>query len=182
MTLFRNLKLMTAIDSEKGIGKDGGVPWDLPTDLAWLEESTSKTCDPCKRNAVIFGRRTYFSIPESDRPYKGRLNIVLSSSWTGEEQSSNDVVYVRNWTEIERTLEKFSSELESVWVLGGSAVYQHALQNDLIEEVRITEIQKLFSCDAFFPEIEWRSRFEAADERQMTENGVSYSMSRLLRK
>ncbi|KAF8385520.1 hypothetical protein PRIPAC_74662 [Pristionchus pacificus] len=182
MSLFRNLKLMTAIDSEGGIGKDCAVPWNLPTDLSWLEMSTLLTTEPNKRNAVIFGRRTYFSIPESNRPYKGRLNIVLSGSLTGEEQSTNDVVFVRNWAEIERTIAKFSHELENVWVLGGSEVYSYALDKDLVEEVRITEIQRDFACDVFFPRLEWRHRFTIAQTKRMNENGVDYSMNILLRR
>ncbi|GMS79886.1 hypothetical protein PENTCL1PPCAC_2061, partial [Pristionchus entomophagus] len=182
MTLFRNLKLMTAIDNKGGIGKDCSVPWNLPTDLSWLEMSTRLTLDPTKRNAVIFGRRTYFSIPQSDRPYGGRLNIVLSSSWSDEDQSTNTVIFVRNWMEIERVLEEFSSDLENVWILGGSEVYRHALENDLVEEVRITEIEEQFDCDAFFPKLDWRGRFDIETTRRMRENGIGYSMTIMRRR
>jgi dihydrofolate reductase len=41
---------------------------------------TSETSVEGKRNAVIMGRVTYFSIPEKFRPLPGRLNVILTRS------------------------------------------------------------------------------------------------------
>lgn len=32
-----------------------------------------------KKNVVIMGKNTYFSLPEQNRPLKNRLNIVLTN-------------------------------------------------------------------------------------------------------
>ena len=57
---------------EKGrliIGKDGALPWNIPSDMVWFAECT-------RGHAIIMGRKTYESI---GRPLPGRDNIVMSS-------------------------------------------------------------------------------------------------------
>ena len=40
---------------------------------------TTSRCPEGKLNAVVMGRKTWEAIPESHRPLKGRLNIVLTT-------------------------------------------------------------------------------------------------------
>jgi dihydrofolate reductase len=41
-----------------GIGKDGGLPWKLPEEMAFFKKVT--TCSrPSTRNAVVMGRKTW---------------------------------------------------------------------------------------------------------------------------
>jgi dihydrofolate reductase / thymidylate synthase len=75
------LQLVVAATAEgMGIGKGGVMPWNLPTDMAYFKELTSRTRDPRKRNVVIMGRKTWESIPAKFRPLRQRINIVLSRS------------------------------------------------------------------------------------------------------
>ena len=49
--------------------------------MAYFKRTTLDTEDsPNTRNAVIMGRKTWESIPNSFRPLVGRLNVVLSRS------------------------------------------------------------------------------------------------------
>jgi dihydrofolate reductase len=41
-----------------GIGKDGGLPWKLPEEMAFFKKVTI-TSRPLTQNAVIMGRKTY---------------------------------------------------------------------------------------------------------------------------
>ena len=61
------------------IGKDGGMPWHVPEDLAHFREVTTGA-------PVIMGRRTWESFPSRFRPLPGRRNIVVthSDSWANE--------------------------------------------------------------------------------------------------
>jgi hypothetical protein len=52
------------------IGRDGDMPWRLPSDLKHFKAATLGT-------PVIMGRKTYLSI---GRPLPGRANIVVSRS------------------------------------------------------------------------------------------------------
>jgi dihydrofolate reductase len=70
--------IVAACGKSFGIGCNGELPWRLRSEMKYFAETTSKTKDPNKRNAVIMGRKTWESIPSKFRPLKSRLNIVLS--------------------------------------------------------------------------------------------------------
>ena len=59
---------LVACDLNGAIGKQGGLPWKLPSDLARFKQRTMGA-------PLIMGRKTYESI---GRPLPGRLNIVIS--------------------------------------------------------------------------------------------------------
>lgn len=123
------------------IGRDGGLPWHLPSDMRKFRELTSG-------HAVIMGRRTFASLPAKYRPLPRRRNLVLSSNphiaLPGAEVFPN-----------------LASALEACdgkgFVIGGSVAYRDALP--LAERVHVTEIEHELHGDAYFPELpasEWR--------------------------
>ena len=58
------------------IGRDGGLPWHLPADLAFFKKTTTG-------HPIVMGRKTYESI---GRPLPNRRNIVLTRDpdWSAE--------------------------------------------------------------------------------------------------
>ena len=70
------LSMVMAMDRNKLIGKDGGLPWHLPAELAYFKSVTMG-------KVLIMGRKTYLSI---GKPLPGRVSIVVSASGqlTGE--------------------------------------------------------------------------------------------------
>lgn len=76
----RTVDVVVAATRAGGIGVGGGLPWHLPTDMAFFKAVTARTRDPALHNAVVMGRKTWASISPKFRPLRGRVNVVLSSS------------------------------------------------------------------------------------------------------
>jgi hypothetical protein len=57
------------------IGRDGGIPWHVPEDLARFKELTLG-------HTVVMGRRTWESLPARFRPLPGRRNVVVSRKFS----------------------------------------------------------------------------------------------------
>ena len=151
---MRPFNIIVALDLENGIGKDGKLPWYLPTDLAHFKKITTQTKDPLKMNALIMGRKTWESIPDSFRPLPGRLNIVLTR---------NKDFFVPESVITKQSLEAALSALdegdkknkvETVFVVGGGNVYKEAIALDECQKIFATQILHRFHCDTFFPTLQ----------------------------
>ena len=62
------ISIVVAMDRDRVIGRDNGLPWRLPSDLEHFKRMTMG-------KPIIMGRRTHESI---GRPLPGRTNIVLT--------------------------------------------------------------------------------------------------------
>ncbi|MCE9515007.1 MAG: dihydrofolate reductase, partial [Mycobacterium sp.] len=91
------------------IGRDGGIPWRLPEDLARFKELTMG-------HTVVMGRRTWESLPRSVRPLPGRRNIVIT----------RDPDYRADGADVVTSIEAALAEPQT-WVIGGSEIYHLAL-------------------------------------------------------
>ncbi|CAL5212012.1 unnamed protein product [Lathyrus oleraceus] len=56
--LQRTYQVVVAATKDMGIGKDGKLPWRLPTDLKFFKEITTTTSESGKKNAIVMGRKT----------------------------------------------------------------------------------------------------------------------------
>jgi dihydrofolate reductase len=135
------ISIVVAHSSNGVIGRDGALPWRLPTDLRRFRELTSG-------HAVVMGRTTFESIPPRFRPLPERRNIVLSSNPD----------YVAEGGEVFRDLESALAACpDGCFVIGGGATYRQALP--LASRVYATEVEADVEGDAFFPELpasDWR--------------------------
>ena len=130
------LSLIVAYDKDRGIGKDGTIPWNIPEDLKWFRERTMGA-------AVVMGSRTYYSIPENKRPLDGRKNYVLTRKEAFPESGVTFLHSVKDVIDI--------SKHEDVYVAGGGSLYKQLI--GYCDTLYITEIQWSFQCDTFFPKI-----------------------------
>lgn len=108
------------------IGRDGGMPWHVPEDLAHFKALTSGS-------PVVMGRGTWDSLDPRWRPLPGRRNIVVTrqDAWSapGAERAAS----------LDDALELAAdSSPEWIWVIGGGAIFDLAIGSaDRIEKTEL---------------------------------------------
>ncbi len=141
---------IVAMDEERGIGKQGKIPWRFPDDIRHFAEVTTGIPTAGKQNAVIMGRRTWESLPERFRPLPKRLNVVLSRS--AELPVPQGVVVQSSLTGALAMLSD-RKDVHDVFVIGGAAVFAEAVQHPSCSKLLITSIPGTYECDVFFPDL-----------------------------
>ncbi|BBX07205.1 dihydrofolate reductase [Mycolicibacterium aichiense] len=114
------LGLIWAQSTSGVIGRDGGIPWRLPEDLARFKELTMG-------HTVVMGRRTWESLPKSVRPLPGRKNVVLT----------RQADYMAEGATVVSALDDVPDD--DMWVIGGAEVYHLALP--AATHCEVTEVQ-----------------------------------------
>ena len=104
------MHLIAAVAENGIIGKDGGIPWHIPADLAHFKALTWG-------QTVIMGRRTYESI---GRPLPGRRNIVVSTTLQSLEGCSVA-------GSLQEALHLASETGGEIFIIGGARLYEEAL-------------------------------------------------------
>lgn len=136
--------LIVAISANNIIGVDGTLPWSYPLDLRRFSDVT-------RDSTVIMGRVTYESI--GSRPLPRRRNIVVTSkSDLGEPK-------VEVFRSIREAVEASEGD---VWFIGGSRVYEEALQGgyvDLIDATYVPDMPSHTGATHFNLELYMRNMF-----------------------
>ncbi|XP_028166390.1 dihydrofolate reductase [Ostrinia furnacalis] len=161
------LNLIAAACDNMGIGVNGTLPWRLKKEMAYFTTMTSKVNDPQKTNAVIMGRTTWDCIPLKYRPLSGRVNIVLTHHVDKiKAEVPEGVVVMPGLDEAVKYIEN-RDDIESTWVIGGSSIYKAAMDHPCCGKIYLTEIQKTYKCDTFFPSID-KENYQLMDEEDVS--------------
>jgi dihydrofolate reductase len=148
--------IIVAIDRQRGIGINNGLPWRLPEDLAHFKRTTSG-------HPIIMGRKTFDSI---GRPLPNRRNIVITRNPEWRHDGVETVASLSAAAALLADAEAF--------VIGGSQIYAEALP--LSDRLVVTEIGKTYECDTFFPEISARQWREVArDSHHSEQSGLDFA-------
>jgi len=151
------IALVVAHTANRVIGRDGGLPWRLPSDMRHFRELTSG-------HTVLMGRRTFESLPDVFRPLPDRRNLVLSSD------SGYEAPGAETFTALSAALEVCG---EDCYVIGGGVTYRETLP--LAQRIYATEIETELEGDVFFPELEeqrWRC---VQSSEQIVENELAFT-------
>lgn len=136
-----DISFVVAITENNVIGRDGGLPWRLSTDLKRFKALTLG-------KPVVMGRVCYDSI---GKPLPGRPNIVITRNPDFEAEG---VIVAHS---LEDGLKKATAEAEKlavdeICVIGGGVVYREAMDRATI--LHVTLIKAAIEGDTFFPAID----------------------------
>ncbi len=157
------ITLVVAAAANGVIGKDGGLPWDLPSDLKRFKELTLG-------KPILMGRKTWESLPR--RPLPGRDNLVVSRQVASRSQPSvaeegalwfSGLDPAIAWAE--------QAGREELCVIGGADLFMAALPR--ATRLHLTRIDQDIDGDTRLPPLGegWTDRWVSAPQ---TENGLTF--------
>jgi dihydrofolate reductase len=109
------------------IGRDDGMPWHVPEDLAHFAALTVGA-------PVVMGRKTWDSLSSRFRPLPGRRNIVVTRQpdWSADgaevARSVDDALALAAQGDVDR-----------VWVIGGAQLFAEAISR--ADRLEVTELR-----------------------------------------
>ena len=137
------------------IGRDGGLPWRLKSDMAFFKATTMG-------KPVIMGRKTWDSLPR--KPLPGRLNIVVTRQPGFQAEGAE--IFSTVVAALDRARQQaMSDRVPEVCVIGGAQIYDET--RGIADRLYLTEVDAEPDGDAYFADPDpaiWRE--VSADRRE----------------
>lgn len=146
------IQIVVAVAENGVIGREGGMPWRLSTDLKRFKAITMG-------RPVIMGRKTFRSIGKA---LPGRSNIVVTRDTT----FSADGVQVANSVESALSLGQTiarSQGADAVCVIGGGEIYRQAFES--ADRIFLTHVECAPDGDTRFPALDPSHWHKEREER-----------------
>ncbi len=147
------MDIIVCVDKSNGIGRDGGLLFRIPEDMAYFRRMTLS-------NTVIMGRKTLESLP-GGRPLENRRNIVFTRK---KDSVPMGVCAVSSIDELKRAIGG-----EWAFVIGGESIYGMLL--DHCERAYVTEVEAWGCADCFFPDIQNIPAWSLEERGEQREHG-----------
>jgi dihydrofolate reductase len=145
------LSLIVAVAENGVIGRDGGLPWRLSSDLKTFRRLTMG-------KPMIMGRRTYDSI---GKPLDGRDNIVVTRDPFFEVAGVSSCATVGEALTLARVLAT-TRGADEIMVIGGAAVYDAVLP--LADRIYFTQVHAKPDGDRHFAPLDPKTWNEVGQE------------------
>lgn len=130
------ISFVVAVSRNGVIGRNGGLPWHISTDLKRFKAITMG-------KPLIMGRKTWESLPR--KPLPGRPNIVITRQ---KNYRAEGAIIV---TDAPSALAA-AGQVEEVCVIGGGEIFDMFLPQT--ERIYLTEVDLEVDGDTFFPPID----------------------------
>lgn len=145
------VSLIVAVSENGVIGRDGGLPWRLSSDLKTFRRLTMD-------KPIIMGRKTFQSI---GKPLDGRDNIVVTRDPSFEVPGVSACDTVRDALTLARVLAR-TRGAEEIMVIGGAGVYDVALP--VADRIYLTRVHAVVEGDRHFAALDASEWTEASRE------------------
>ncbi|MCX6727640.1 MAG: dihydrofolate reductase [Candidatus Saccharibacteria bacterium] len=151
------IRFIAAIDAERGIANDHGIPWrgKIPGDIAHFRASTL-------HSTIMMGYGWY---NEQIKPLPERKNLVATSQPVSLRPGFEKIIDAREFLEHAK---------DDIWVGGGAGLFASTL--DLAHELHLTILETSFQCTKFFPEYS-DAFIQTKTSEPITENGITYRIT-----
>ncbi len=130
--------LVVGVAENDVIGRDGGMPWRLSSDLRRFKATTMG-------KPVVMGRKTWESLPK--RPLPGRHNVVVTRDPAYRAEGATVAGSLDEALAIAR-----GEGAEEACVIGGGEIYAAALP--LADALDVTHVLADIDGDTLFPAID----------------------------
>ena len=152
--------LIAAVCKNNGIGFKNKIPWNNKDDLKFFRKKTLN-------QAIIMGHNTWKSLPI--KPLNNRDNYIISKNFVVKSDDNSSVIGYDNFDQC--IYDKRLQLYNNIYVIGGSKLYNYAINHPLCDTIYLNVIDNLYKCDKFFPSIDnniWKI------SNMYTKNNVTY--------
>ena len=150
---MKDIGIIVATTTNGGIGYKNSLPWYIPEELKLFRNITTAVENEKKRNCIIMGKNTWYSIP--NKPLKNRVNIIISSNeyenLKKDIDNNDNIIVVRDFIDAIKHL-NITDSIEKGFIIGGAQLYNECLEKNLdkIKYVYMSLIfDKNYECDKF---------------------------------
>ena len=151
------ISIIVASSLDYGIGYENKLCWNIPNELKHFRNITMRRHDKNKKNCIIMGKNTWYSLPNAPSPLKDRVNIIISENDYGKiEKEITDRVMTDTYVfkTIDDALRYIDSDdmIETAFIIGGAQLYNTFLEKYI---KRVNSIywsiiyDKNYICDRF---------------------------------
>jgi dihydrofolate reductase len=130
------IEFVVAVSRGGVIGRDGGLPWHIPSELKRFKQITMG-------KPVIMGRRTWESLPR--KPLPGRLNIVITRQ---RGYRADGAIIAGSKTEALAA----AGTADEIAIIGGGEIY--ALFMPDVRRIYLTEVELSADGDTRLPPLD----------------------------
>ena len=138
-----DVTLYAAVAENGVIGREGGLPWRLSSDMKRFKATTMG-------NPIVMGRKTWESFPK--RPLPGRLNIVISRDPAYRAEGAEVVTSLRDALTLATAKGRCMTGAEEICIIGGGEIYRQAI--GLADRLKLTHVLADIDGDTLFPAVD----------------------------